>query len=438
MRLAVALLALLVLAPAAAAAPNVEIRRTSHGIPHIKAKTFYGAAYGYGYAFAQDNLCEMAETYVTVNGERSRYFGPDGSYESRGNGATLNNLDSDFFFQRIKDDRVVEKLLEQPPPAGPLPEIREGARGYAAGYNAYLAEVGVDGIPDPRCRGKAWVRPITELDAFRRFYQLALLASSGVAIDGIAQAQPPTPATAASRPAPLPPLPTQGQLGTLRGPAAARRPRLQRRRARQGGDEGRQGAAARQPALPLGRARALLPGAAHDPRRGRRGRRLAVRRAADPDRPHAEPGLEPHGLDRVPLHAVRAQARARLAHDLPRRRAAARDAPPGRSRSRRARPTARWSRARGRCTRPSSARCSPSLLGLPLFPWTPDRRPTRWATRTRATSGCSTTSSRSTARSRRRSWTRSSAATRASRGSTRSPPTRAARPTTPTSARSRT
>ncbi|HET8951414.1 MAG TPA: penicillin acylase family protein [Solirubrobacteraceae bacterium] len=212
MRALLAILALFALAPAAAAAPRVEIRRTSHGIPHIKAKTFYGAAYGYGYAFAQDNLCEIAETYVTVNGERSRYFGPDGSYQSRGNGATFNNLDSDFFFQRVKDDRVVEGLLEQPPPSGPLPEIRQGARGYAAGYDAYLREVGRDAIPDPRCRGKAWVRPITELDAFRRFYQLALLASTGVAIDGIAQAQPP--GSTGSGPA-LPPLPTPGELGTL-------------------------------------------------------------------------------------------------------------------------------------------------------------------------------------------------------------------------------
>ena len=193
MRAVLAIFALLTFAPAAAAAPNVEIRRTSHGIPHIKAKTFYGAAYGYGYAFAQDNLCEMADTYVTVRGERSRFFGPDATYESRGNGATFTNVDSDFFFQRVRDDRVVENLLQQPSPAGPLPEIRRGARGYAAGYNAYLREVGVDRIPDPRCRGKAWVRPISELDAFRRFYQLALLASSGVAIDGIAQAQPPTP-----------------------------------------------------------------------------------------------------------------------------------------------------------------------------------------------------------------------------------------------------
>ena len=209
MRAALAIIALLALAPAAAA-QDVEIRRTSHGIPHIKAGTFHDAAYGYGYAFAQDNLCEIAETYVTVNGERSRFFGPDATYESRGNGATFTNLDSDFFFQRIKDDRVVEGLLEQPPPSGPLPEIREGARGYAEGYNAYLREVGVDGISDPRCRGEAWVRPITELDAFRRFYQLALLASSGVAIDGIAQAQPPG-ATGTA----MPPLPTPGELGTL-------------------------------------------------------------------------------------------------------------------------------------------------------------------------------------------------------------------------------
>ena len=211
MRAVLAIFCLLSLAPAAAAAPNVEIRRTSHGIPHIKASNFNGAAFGYGYAFAQDNLCEMAETYVTVNGERSRYFGPDGSYTVGGNGSVNNNLNSDFFYQRIKDNGTIEHLLSLAPPRGPRPEIKEGVRGFVAGYNAYLREVGVDGTPDPRCRGKAWVRPITELDAFRRFYQLALLASSGVAVDGIAQAQPPTPAGGPL----LPPLPTAGQLGTL-------------------------------------------------------------------------------------------------------------------------------------------------------------------------------------------------------------------------------
>ena len=214
---ALAAAALLTIVPAALAAPNVEIRRTSHGIPHIKARSWEGLGYGYGYAFAQDNLCEIADTYVTVNGERSRYFGADATYESRGNGTAPNNLNSDFFFQRIKDDRVVEQMLAQPPPNGPLPEVREGARGYVAGYNAYLRETGVDRLPDPRCRGKAWVRPITELDAFRRFYQLALLASSGVAIDGIADAQPPTPAA----PGGVPGLPGAAELQRLGDPLGA-------------------------------------------------------------------------------------------------------------------------------------------------------------------------------------------------------------------------
>ena len=170
---------------------RATIRRTSHGIPHILADDLPGAAYGYGYAFAEDNLCVMADTYVTVRAERSKFFGADKTYASRGNGTNPNNLNSDFFFQRVIDDKVVEKILDQPPPHGPLPALKEGVRGYVAGYNQYLSEVGVDNLPDPACRGKPWVRPITEMDAYRRFYQLGLLASAGVAIDGIGGAAPP-------------------------------------------------------------------------------------------------------------------------------------------------------------------------------------------------------------------------------------------------------
>jgi len=53
------------------------------------------------------------------------------------------------------------------------------------GHFGILA-TGVNNLPDPRCRGADWVKPITEMDAYRRFYQLALLASQGVVIDGIA------------------------------------------------------------------------------------------------------------------------------------------------------------------------------------------------------------------------------------------------------------
>src|SRR3954452_24420107 len=181
-------------AKTAAAAYDATIRRTAHGIPHITASSFGGLGYGYGYAFAQDNLCTMAEDYVTVEGERARYFGPDGSYYQGGNGVTANNLDSDFFFQQIKDSDVVDHLLAKPAPLGPKPEVRQAVAGYVAGYNRYLAQVGgPGGVPDPRCRGKSWVRPITMQDAYLRFYQLVELASGDVAIPGIAQAQPPTP-----------------------------------------------------------------------------------------------------------------------------------------------------------------------------------------------------------------------------------------------------
>jgi acyl-homoserine-lactone acylase len=191
----IALVAGLLLAPATASAGyHAKIRRTAHGIPHIEAKTFGGVAFGYGYAFAQDNICPIAEDYVTVSAERSRWFGPDGSYDMRGNGFTANNLNSDFFFKQIIDARTIENLLAKPPPNGPLPEIKQGVRGYVAGYNKYLSDVGgTKGITDPACKGKPWVRPITVQDAYRRFYQLTLLASQDVAIDGIGEAQPPTP-----------------------------------------------------------------------------------------------------------------------------------------------------------------------------------------------------------------------------------------------------
>jgi acyl-homoserine-lactone acylase len=187
-------------APAAAAAAERDgdygatIRRDAHGVPHIAATGWGDLGYGYGYSIARDNVCVLADTYATVRAERSRHFGPEKGYVFRGNGQSVNNLNSDFFFQRIIDKGIVEELIAQPPPHGPRPEVREIVRGYVAGYNAYLRDAGgADGIDDPACRGGAWVQPIEEIDAYRRFYQLALLASQGVAIDGIGSAQPPTP-----------------------------------------------------------------------------------------------------------------------------------------------------------------------------------------------------------------------------------------------------
>src|SRR5437764_8685034 len=117
---------------ASAAAFSTTIRRTEGGIPHISAPNYAGLGYGYGYAFAQDNLCVMADDYVTVDAERSRFFGPNGSYPQRGNGVTANNLDSDFFFRQIIDSHVIDELLAKEPPLGPAQEVRELEAGYVA------------------------------------------------------------------------------------------------------------------------------------------------------------------------------------------------------------------------------------------------------------------------------------------------------------------
>ncbi|HVU71757.1 MAG TPA: penicillin acylase family protein [Mycobacteriales bacterium] len=181
-------------APAAALKYDVTITRTENGTPHILAKDWKSLGYGYGYAFAQDNICVMADDYVTVDAQRSYFFGPNGTYSQRGNSTTPNNLNSDVFWQGVIDDKRVTKLAALPPPQGPKPELKMLAAGYVAGYNRYLADVGgSQGVTDPTCQGKPWVRPITIDTAYRRFYQLQLLASQSVAIDGIGSATPPSP-----------------------------------------------------------------------------------------------------------------------------------------------------------------------------------------------------------------------------------------------------
>jgi len=178
----------------AAADPGYRatIVQTAYGIPHITADDFGSLGFGYGVAFAGDDLCTMAEDYVTVEGQRSRFFGPDGTYTSTG-GSTADNLDSDFFWQSVIDSRAVPKLLAvRSGPSAVQPALRQLITGYVDGYNHYLASVGGSaGVPDPTCRGKAWVRPITELDAYLRMYQIVDLEGQAADPDAIATAQPP-------------------------------------------------------------------------------------------------------------------------------------------------------------------------------------------------------------------------------------------------------
>jgi acyl-homoserine-lactone acylase len=209
---------------------HVTIRRTAHGIPHIIAGDYRSLGYGYAYAFAQDAICPMADQYVTVDAQRAATFGPDATYDLSGaNGTKPKNLDSDIFYAKIIKQGTVERLIATPPDkGGPEPEVSQVVEGYVAGWNRYLRDVGgADGIKDPACHGASWVHPLTAIEVWRRFYQLSLLASSGVAIDGIANAAPagatdsPLPAQAATLASPTLGARFQDVLGGLGSNAVA-------------------------------------------------------------------------------------------------------------------------------------------------------------------------------------------------------------------------
>ncbi|GAB3656746.1 penicillin acylase family protein [Actinocorallia lasiicapitis] len=190
---ATAMLSMALIGPAVAepAPAGPTIRYTEYGIPHIIAQDWPGLGTGYGYAAAKDNICTLAETYLMVNAQKSRYLGPSGKASPGQNQNTTTNLNSDLYFQRINDDRVVERALEQPAPNGPAPEVRDTIRGFVQGYNRYLAETGgAAGITDPACHGAAWVRPITELDVYRHAHAEIIMGTADPLLDGLVSAQP--------------------------------------------------------------------------------------------------------------------------------------------------------------------------------------------------------------------------------------------------------
>lgn len=78
---------LLMLALTASAQANqVTIYRDAWGVPHIYGDTEEAAAYGHGYAQAEDRLDDILSLYAIVQGKAARAFGPEylqKDYESR-------------------------------------------------------------------------------------------------------------------------------------------------------------------------------------------------------------------------------------------------------------------------------------------------------------------------------------------------------------------
>ncbi|MGY0489682.1 penicillin acylase family protein [Streptomyces sp. WG-D5] len=175
---------------------SATIRYTEYGIPHIVAKDYTNLGFGTGWAQAADQVCALADGFVTLRGDRSRFFGPGAAPDGSLSSAT-KNLSSDQYFRGVREARTVEKLLTVAAPAGPSRASKDAMRGWAAGYNAWLKQ---NRITDPACKGADWVRPVTELDVATRGFALAVLGGQGRGIEGIAAAQPPAPGTVRKQP----------------------------------------------------------------------------------------------------------------------------------------------------------------------------------------------------------------------------------------------
>jgi acyl-homoserine-lactone acylase len=160
---------------------DVNIRRTSYGIPHIQASDLESIGYGEGYAQAEDHLCTIADQVVRVRSERAKYFGAGEENQHALSDAGLLALN---IYQRATTD-----LAES--------ELTGLYEGFAAGYNRFLEETGKDNVPG-WCQGQEWVVPIdaNDIAAYMRSIMVIVSRFAGM----IPAAQPPQPGSGQNAP----------------------------------------------------------------------------------------------------------------------------------------------------------------------------------------------------------------------------------------------
>ncbi|MEO5735331.1 MAG: penicillin acylase family protein [Rubrivivax sp.] len=151
---------------------QVQVQRTSYGIPHIRAADWASMGYGYGYAFSQDNVCVLAREMLVASGTQSRWFG-------------AASLSSDRVYKMVNSTARIDAAW-----AAVEPMTRDLLTGYADGYNRYLRDTGNANLPAD-CKGQPWVQPITGKDAMKVLRKLLVRASTGNFIGALVAAVPP-------------------------------------------------------------------------------------------------------------------------------------------------------------------------------------------------------------------------------------------------------
>jgi penicillin amidase len=101
----------------------VRIIRDNYGTPHIYAEEIYGLYFGYGYAIAQDRLFQLEMARRSTQGTVAEVLGS-------------NYVDYDKNVRHLFDPLSIHGQLDEL-----NPKDKDVFEGYAAGMNAWLAEI---------------------------------------------------------------------------------------------------------------------------------------------------------------------------------------------------------------------------------------------------------------------------------------------------------
>ncbi|HEV8483106.1 MAG TPA: penicillin acylase family protein, partial [Blastocatellia bacterium] len=102
-------------------AAEVTIRRDTYGVPHILAKTEEAAAFGLGYAQAEDHCLTIARRLTAARGEIAKYLG--------------QGVENDFLMKRFDNLEVCRQNFGQLDPL-----LQRIFNAYAAGVNHYVSK----------------------------------------------------------------------------------------------------------------------------------------------------------------------------------------------------------------------------------------------------------------------------------------------------------
>ncbi|MBK7976276.1 MAG: penicillin acylase family protein [Deltaproteobacteria bacterium] len=161
---------------------SAQIRRTEYGIPHVTANDWESLAFGYGYAYSQDDYCVTMREIALASGRSAELMG-----ESEGDPG------ADFLFRFLNGtkDEFRARFVDVLPP-----EVQALGRGFAAGMNRYLADTGLADLAQgpAGCRNAPWVYEVDDVDLWMYLRRIALAGSSdlGVIRDAILAVSGPT------------------------------------------------------------------------------------------------------------------------------------------------------------------------------------------------------------------------------------------------------